>query len=424
MLHRSVFYVRTVLILALFLGGLTLSPRGALAQETNLLTNPGFEGDYAAFQGDVSRLVAPGWSAWNVARKSGEPSWSNITPQYLPTERQGRVKEGKRAQELYELYAIYTAGVFQQVNVSPGAKLKFSAEISFWSTDLLDQPTPGQVESQKPGAVNAQVGIDPMGGTNGESTSIIWGSSQAGFYDEFRSLSVEATAAGGTITVFVRAITLDPVRRNHTYIDAAVLTAEGGQGTPVVSQPTATNTPTNTPPPTTSSPPTVTPIPPTVTNTPTTDPFIPTREGTVQPTSQTLIPTVPPPTVPVSTPGGGLEFPDLPGRVEYTVQAGDTVSGIAQRFNTRGDAIIELNNLSPEGLIRVGQKLIIPIPTPPTPTRTNTPIPPTAAPPTAIPPTTAPVTPGVGAAPVEVATLTGPTVNGIGTYIMQPGDTL
>ena len=45
----------------------------------------------------------------------------------------------------------------------------------------------------------------------------------------------------------------------------------------------------------------------------------------------------------------------------YTVQAGDTLYGIAKRFNTTVDKIKELNNLT-NNTIRVGQKLLIPSP--------------------------------------------------------------
>lgn len=413
--------LRLFLVLALGAGlfGAIGGTRSAAASD--LLQNPSFEGDYAAFEGDVSRLVAPGWSAWNVQRKAGEPSWSNIQPQYLPTERAGRVKSGVRAQEFYELYSIYTAGVFQQVKVGQGAKVTFSAFVSFWSTDLLDQPTPGGTESEKPGQVSAQVGIDPKGGTNGESPDIVWGSSEANYYDQFRKVSVETTAVTETVTVFVRVIILDPVRRNHTYVDDAELTAEGGAvSTPVVTTPpeaSATPTPTLT---LTTQPPTAVPPSSTPTFTPTTGGVIvPTREGTFVPvTPSTEQPTSIPPS-PSNTPDlTGVDLSGLPGRIQYVVQAGDTVSGIAARFQSRVDAIIALNGLPPSGLIIVGKTLTIPVPQQPSATPTLTP---TA---TNTLPVVVPTQQTGGGAPVEVATLNGPVVNGIGTYIMQPGDTL
>ncbi|MCC7208729.1 MAG: LysM peptidoglycan-binding domain-containing protein [Anaerolineae bacterium] len=389
---------------------MTLTAIGpATAQSGNLLTNPGFEGEYAAFSGDVRRLVAPGWSAWNIPRRAGEPSWSNITPQYLPadtTAAAGRVRSGQRAQEFYELYATFTGGVYQQVNVAPGAPVSFSAHINVWSTEL-DDPA----ESEQAGEVVVQVGIDPTGGVNGESPSIVWGSS-ATFYDEYRKLEAQAVASGSTVTVFVRAIMNDPVRHNHVYVDDAELTSSGGGVTSVPSSATPSPTPI-TPAPTTAVPPTVVGQP---SNTP--NPFEPTREGTVQPVTPGG-PTLIPPTVEIRTPGATTpNFPDLPGRITHVVTRGDTVGELAVRYNSRVDAIIALNNLRADGLIVLGQTLTIPVPQGvPTPTNTltiGTPVIPT------LPPTQPPQT---GGSPVDTAVLNGPTLNGIGTYIMQPGDT-
>jgi LysM repeat protein len=58
-----------------------------------------------------------------------------------------------------------------------------------------------------------------------------------------------------------------------------------------------------------------------------------------------------PTAVPVSTP--------VPGEFEYTVQWGDTLYSLAQRFNTTVDAIVALNGLENASYIRVGQVLII-----------------------------------------------------------------
>ena len=52
----------------------------------------------------------------------------------------------------------------------------------------------------------------------------------------------------------------------------------------------------------------------------------------------------------------------------YTVQEGDTLSGIAARFDTTVAELVRLNHLANPDLIYVGQVLIIPDgPTPPTP---------------------------------------------------------
>lgn len=45
---------------------------------------------------------------------------------------------------------------------------------------------------------------------------------------------------------------------------------------------------------------------------------------------------------------------------EYTVQDGDTLSGIAVRFGTSVNTIIALNKLTDANTLRVGQKLLVP----------------------------------------------------------------
>lgn len=75
--------------------------------------------------------------------------------------------------------------------------------------------------------------------------------------------------------------------------------------------------------------------------------------------------------------------PDLPRgtKVPYTVQAGDTLGGIAAKFNSTEEAIIAENDLEDPNALYVGQQLIIPVNlVTSTPTR-----PPTSTPITATP---------------------------------------
>lgn len=51
--------------------------------------------------------------------------------------------------------------------------------------------------------------------------------------------------------------------------------------------------------------------------------------------------------------------------IHYTVQDGDTLSGIADQFGVSWDAIIQANNLQSQDAIYVGQELIIPAPATP-----------------------------------------------------------
>src|SRR5215216_1812459 len=84
------------------------------------------------------------------------------------------------------------------------------------------------------------------------------------------------------------------------------------------------------------------------------------------------------------------------GQEIYTVQAGDTLSTIAERLGTTVDVLIELNALSDPDALALGQQLLIPAHNPPA-----SPAPAPAAAPAPTPP-----------APPA------------GSYTVQPGDTL
>ncbi|TKJ30999.1 MAG: hypothetical protein CEE40_02795 [Chloroflexi bacterium B3_Chlor] len=128
---------------------------------------------------------------------------------------------------------------------------------------------------------------------------------------------------------------------------------------------------------------------------------MPTRTAT--PSGPTATPTVTPTYTPIS-------YTPTPVFLVYVVEAGDTLSGIARRYNTTVGAIMELNSLSTD-LLAIGQELHIPgrrQAATPTPTSTATSTPPVSSPtptgtPTLIsPPPTAtrqPTTPPQGGSP-------------------------
>jgi LysM repeat protein len=71
----------------------------------------------------------------------------------------------------------------------------------------------------------------------------------------------------------------------------------------------------------------------------------------------TIIAGLPSPTaIPLAT---AVPATPVPGEFEYTVQWGDTLYSLAQRFNTTADAIVALNGLQNASYIRVGQVLRI-----------------------------------------------------------------
>lgn len=85
-------------------------------------------------------------------------------------------------------------------------------------------------------------------------------------------------------------------------------------------------------------------------------------------------------TLPAATPFPTGAAAPAPGEQAYTVELGDTLSGIAKKFNTSVNLLMSRNNIKDPSLLRVGQTIIIPAGTPtplPTPTfrPTNTPTP-------------------------------------------------
>ena len=382
-----------LLILCAFL--LLSLPLAVLGQgEQNLLTNPGFENPYRVVPGEPDREVATGWTPWHVERTSGMRDFENAQPEYAQAApNSARIRSDNNAQMYFNTWFTHDGGVYQRVTgITPGTELRFSVYAYVWSSNESDPNI-----SSSPGGILVQVGIDPTGGTDGSSNNIVW-SVPVEQYDAYRQYSVIATAVSNAVTVFVRSRIEFPQANNYIYLDDAVLAATiADEPATAIATTTATNT---------SVPPTMTntPIPPTLTSIPL-DPT-PTREDGIsdpQPTATwTAIP------LPTRTPpaiGGPIDA-TFPSSIVHTVQRGDTVSRLAVLYGSTTQAIIEVNNLNDNGLIFVGQGLIVPVrvPSPATSTPSPTPL---------VPVPTATPAPGTG----------GPIVNP-SVYIVQRGDTL
>jgi LysM repeat protein len=316
-----------------------------------------------------------------------------LQPEYYPATNTvaglgpARILSGSDAQRMQVFFGTFTAGVYQQVsNLAAGQSYTFGAQVYVWSSSFDDPNL-----SQQDGGVTVQVGFDPAGGANPESASIVWSDFVAPRYDSWVYYSVQGVPQSASATVWIRATVSTPVKHNVLFFDDALLVL--GTGMPPSIAP-------GTPVPTTAVP-SATPLPPSATPQPTNTSLPPT--ATVTP-SATFTPTITLTPSPYPT----VDNTAFPARIFYTVQQGDTVQLIAISTGSSIDAIIATNNLSPEGLIFVGQVLVVPV--------TVNGVPPTMAPPTAVAPTTVPPT----VAPPTAA----PTPVPVITYVVRPGDTL
>ncbi len=438
---------------------------------TNLLSNPGFEGDFESRDGESPQKVAADWTPWHIPAADGSPAYAKHAPFYDEETVRIRGDEEGKSQVYFNQFATHQGGVYQQVDgLTDGASYRFSIYAWVWSSIGEDWTV-----SEQPGNVSVRVGIDPNGGTDGASDDIVWSTTAVFLYNAFYQYSVIADADGTTITVFVESTIGEPVANNYIYLEDAVLevatqtvveadaspTSETNvdlvpeDATPTqeptaaeTEAPTATETleptPTMTPDTQQRDPnaeleiessetplpsdtpvlddPTETPLPsetpmdddPTETPVPTAT-LEPTATATSAPTvtpspSATLEPSA---TATVATVDPNAEeFPDT--RI-HVVVAGDTVSGIAFQYGSRVDAIRRANSLNAASVIVVGQRLIVPINLP---EPSATPLPegsPTLTS-TPVPPSATPIPPTATITPLPTATPI--------TYTISAGDTL
>lgn len=308
-------------------------------QAQNLLNNPGFDDPYSQLYPAI--IVANGWTPWWVQPDSSEsfPGYCDyrVKPPscqpYAVPEFKGaapfseRIRSGNNSQQWFKTWSIFLAGVYQQVTgVVPGQTYQFNAYMMSWSNNGADN-----YSSAGQPSMGLQLGIDPNGGTDPFSPSIVFSQSQNAF-DQWYLLSVETVAKSSTITVFVRSWPALALKDINVYLDDASLYAIG--------------------------------------------PAAP------APTNPAIVGPVPEVTFAAPPSGVFVESTPLPnGEVWYTVQSGDTLGGIAYRHDTTVDAIKQLNNLT-SNLIKVNDKLLVKVVTV---EPTATPLPPPTDPPTLAP---------------------------------------
>ena len=288
-MRKTAFHRITLIVLISAI--LLLGWASVEAQGENLLTNPGFEDPYPTFDGAPVRRVANGWVPWHVLATADMPTFQNAQPEYAPAAPdRARIRNGNNAQLYFSFFATHDGGIYQRVTgITSGTEMRFSVYAYVWSSTFTDVEL-----SEEDGDVLLQVGIDPTGGTDGESNAIVW-STLIEQYDAYREYSVITTANSSAVTVFVRSTVGFPVQNSHIYLDDAVLAQTTGSA-PVIeteeSEPTETTVPsTNTVEPTdTSSPPTNTPLPASDTPVPPTD--IPESTDTPVLPSDTPVPAV------------------------------------------------------------------------------------------------------------------------------------
>jgi hypothetical protein len=288
----------------------------------SIAANSGLEDGYST-RGAGEVQVANGWQPWyQDGPRVGEgyfkrPEWKPENASIYGTR---RVHGGNWAQKWFTVYGTHNAGIFQQVSVPAGSTVTASAWFQSWSSDADDI-------TRSEGNYRTYIGIDPTGGTNALSGTVVWSPvNQA--TDRWVQQGVQAQAQGGTVTVFLRGEPEFRTKHNDAYVDDICVQVSA----PAV-PPTATPRPTNTTGPTLTPGPTFTPAP-TMTATPT---------ATAEPTP-TAEPSGTPETTATPTPGPEVRiivsaFEDLNGDGSRDGDEG-LLAGVLVELLDAGDAEI------------------------------------------------------------------------------------
>lgn len=231
----------------------------------NLLQNGDFERGWDGTHHRVLVIPTQGQAYWREAGEIACPAgWNPWYRHGLPVEHDpqngvgwsapevrpcglvpdpARVRSGQFGCLVFTFSRIHDAGLFQQVNVTPGTRLRLSAYAHAWSnawgSPHEDDPRWSEgnrvgynaffAEAGTPGLDDAErnftfwLGIDPTGGTDPYAPTVVWGKG-AHIYNAYRAVPpVEVTAQGDKVTVFLRSRCLWPFKHNDAYWDDVVL---------------------------------------------------------------------------------------------------------------------------------------------------------------------------------------------------------
>ena len=276
----------TVRFVSILLVGWLFLTTGVAADEPcgqagNLIYNCNF--DNFQDRGD-GNSTPDGWLPWVTM---GSPAFDADLHGSAP---------GAPAQRIWSDGGTWTAGLYQQVQVTPGKG--YLARIQ-WAAPRCAGTTCEDIERK--------IGIDPSGGTDPLSPQVVWGTS-CWLAVSMPDLHTSAYAEAGTITIFIWTHHPTSHGQDEVFLDGAVLIEDPAMAPRATATPTPLPTSTRMP---TARPAAVqptsthTPLPPTLTETAT---LMPTDAPTETPTS-TPVPTdtptpsdTPTPRPPTNTP--------------------------------------------------------------------------------------------------------------------------
>ncbi|MEL6150408.1 MAG: LysM domain-containing protein [Chloroflexota bacterium] len=298
--------------------------------QDNLLTNGGLEeGEFGPYQGAGRGTlnIPAGWSIWLAYGDTSQYynrgdevyAFPSSGPEPTPI-------EGQAVANIHAGYVTFTAALYQTVGVTPGTNLTATASSYLIACTLDDDDEFGKCASDPASGAQTRIGIDPDGGDDPNAPEVVWSQWEQA-HNYWGQMQVQATATGGSATVFLYMTQATVQQFNYAYWDNAVL-AIGGEGGAALVADTDTTTDAAPAAPAVTLPPTATPrprlqyapfvVPQTVTGSESTEPVI------------------------------------------HIVRQGDTFDAIAYAYGLTRDELLEMNpNLASMRFLRVGQQIIV-----------------------------------------------------------------
>ncbi len=290
-----------LLLWALMIGGVAVLPS---AGQENLLSDPGFEGNYTG-RGRADFNFPEAWGGWWIDQPRST-EWMNIEPIAYP-HTGGFKRSGGKSQSISRGYGTFTAAVYQSVqNVPAGTQLR--ASVYYFLENVSESNS------------QVRIGIGNNTGGNPTAAGIVW-SPWGTTVQSWNQVSVDAVATGGEVTVYIYATQTWPNDPNAVYLDDASLVAIGTGAVPTAASGGTTGG---------------------VVAAPTTPPLA----GVSGPVAQFV------------RPQGASED----GTIVHVVQSGDTLAAISVAYGVPASEILALNGLSDGRLLQVGQRLVIQTP--------------------------------------------------------------
>lgn len=326
-------YIALLAMIAILITAVSHLTAPAVTAQTgpNLLTNPGFEEGHYNQDGIPQLTVPNGWrlhyldneafgGSNGVAYRPETVVWNMVDAP--PEEHSIFWRDGIYTLKIFKEWAPLYAAISQDVTgLEVGRRYQFAVPVFI---DLVtDYDENGKVPPTKMDSGMVRLGASPVGATWRDGNAINysgWWTAEtiSPFYLHMPVFIHEFTATHDTMTVWAEVASRDPYPNNGFFLDGLSLRAMAGTAPPPAA-----------PPP-------------------------PAGDGTQQP---------PPPAAPLP-PAPTIE-PRADGSVVHTVQAGDTLWGLAIRYASQFDITAEqmleqINNLNNSpAFLTVGQDLLI-----------------------------------------------------------------